>query len=69
MAADQIKDLPRRIFNDRLDAVVAAFLLVLVAVIVVESALQWISVISGRKQAEIKEAPFVPTRYATEEPA
>ena len=73
LAADQIagqmKDLPRRIFNDRLDAVVAGFLLVLVAVVVVESALQWISVISGRKQAEIKEAPFVSTRYATEEPA
>lgn len=69
LAADQIKDLPRRIFNDRLDAVVAGFLLVLVAVIVVESALQWISVISGRKQAETREAPFVPTRYATEEPA
>src|SRR5947209_2965975 len=68
-AAEQIKDLPRRIFNDRLDAMVAGFLLVLVAVVVVESALQWISVISGRKQAEIKEAPFVSTRYATEEPA
>src|SRR5947209_1500229 len=67
--AVQMKDLPRRIFNDRLDAVVAGFLLVLVAVVVVESALQWISVISGRKQAEIKEAPFVSTRYATEEPA
>src|SRR5947209_2212893 len=66
---DQIKDLPRRIFNDRLDAVVAGFLLVLVTVIVVESALQWISVISGRKQAAIKEAPFVTTRYAAEEPA
>lgn len=69
VAADQIKDLPRRIFNDRLDAVVAGFLLVLVAVVVVESALQWLSVISGRKQAETREAPFVPTRYATEEPA
>ena len=67
--ANQMKDLPRRIFNDRLDAVVAGFLLVLVAVIVVESALQWMSVISGRRQAETKEAPFVPTRYATEEPA
>jgi carbon starvation protein len=60
-------DLPRKIFNDRLDAVVAGFLMLLVAVVVVESAIQWISVISGRKQAVIKEAPFVPTRYATEE--
>src|SRR5437763_2626124 len=69
VAADQIRDLPRKVFNDRLDAAVAGFLMVLVAVVVIESALQWISVISGRKQAVIKEAPFVPTRYATEEPA
>jgi carbon starvation protein len=62
-------DLARKVFNDRLDAVVAGFLVVLVAVIVVESALQWISVLSGKKAAATLEAPFVPTRYATEEAA
>jgi carbon starvation protein len=60
-------DLPRKIFNDRLDAAVAGFLVILVAVVVVESALQWIRVLSGRKQAITTEAPFVPTRYTTEE--
>ena len=62
-------DLARKVFNDRLDAVVAGFLVLLVAAIVIESAVQWIRVISGRKEAATQEAPFVPTRYATEEPA
>jgi len=60
--------LARKVFNDRLDAVFAGFLILLVAIVVVESALQWVSVLSGRKQAATNEAPFVPTRYA-EEPA
>ena len=56
----------RRIFNDRLSAVFCAALLVLVGVIVIESAVQWISVISGRKRAATQETPFVPTAYAEE---
>jgi carbon starvation protein len=62
-------DLARKVLNDRLDAAVAGFLLIMVAAIVIESAMQWISVISGRKAAETREAPFVATRYAAEEPA
>ncbi|HMC32210.1 MAG TPA: carbon starvation CstA family protein [Candidatus Angelobacter sp.] len=58
--------LERRIFNDRLDAAVCALLIVLVSVIVIESAAQWISVISGRKQAATQESPFVATAYAEE---
>jgi carbon starvation protein len=54
----------RLIFNDRLDAVVTAGLVLLVALVVVESALVWGRVLSGRKQFEINEAPFVPTRFA-----
>ena len=41
-------------------------LIVLVSVIVLQSAVQWISVISGRKQAATQEAPFVATAYAEE---
>jgi carbon starvation protein len=59
-------DLARRIFNDRLDTVVCALLLVLVSVIVIESARQWISVISGRRSAVTQETPFVATGYAEE---
>ncbi|HJT54130.1 MAG TPA: carbon starvation CstA family protein, partial [Candidatus Angelobacter sp.] len=41
-------DLARRILNDRLDAALCGLLMALVSVIVIESALVWISVISGR---------------------
>jgi carbon starvation protein len=58
--------LARRIFNDRLDTLVCGLLIVLISVIVVESARQWISVISGRRQPVTQEAPFVSTRYAEE---
>ncbi|HEY2116250.1 MAG TPA: carbon starvation CstA family protein [Candidatus Angelobacter sp.] len=61
-----IAGLQRRIFNDQLDAAVCGLLVLLVSVIVIESALQWISVISGRRQAATQESPFVPTAYAEE---
>ena len=57
----------RLMFNDRLDAAVTAVLAVLVILIVLESALEWLRVLSGRKLARVHEAPFVPTRFATEE--
>jgi len=60
-------DLARRIFNDRLDAAVTGMLLVLVAMILFESTMEWTRVLSGRKPARVKEAPFVTTRFAAEE--
>jgi carbon starvation protein len=59
-------ELQRRIFNDRLDAAVAGLLVLLVTMIVVEAAVQWISVIAGRRQAVCNESPFVATQYAEE---
>jgi carbon starvation protein len=59
-------DLPQLIFNDRLDAAVAGLLVICVAMILLESALEWIRVLSGRKPAEVREAPFVLTRLARE---
>lgn len=61
-----LSDLSRRLFNDRLDAAVCALLVLLVSVIVLESAMQWISVISGRHQPVSRETPFVATAYAEE---
>ena len=57
----------RLIFNDRLDAAVAGALVVLVAVVAIESALEWARVLSGNKPAEVKETPFVMTQLALEE--
>ncbi|HEY7099571.1 MAG TPA: carbon starvation CstA family protein [Terriglobales bacterium] len=62
-------DLARRIFNDRLDAAVAGLLVVLVALILAESLREWVRVLSGRKEARVKEAPFVATRFTAEEQA
>ena len=57
----------RLIFNDRLDAVVTGALIVMVALILIESAVEWVRVLSGRKQARVKESPFVATRFAEEQ--
>ena len=67
VAGPQTAATARLIFNDRLDAVVTGVLIVLIAMIVVESALEWIAVLTGRKEARVRESAFVATRFATEE--
>jgi carbon starvation protein len=59
----------RLIFNNRLDAAVTAVLVVMVSLVVIESARVWIGVLSGRREARVREAPFVMTRLASEEQA
>src|SRR6202049_2166003 len=51
----------RLIFNNRLDAAVTAILVVMVALVLIESVRQWMGVLSGREEARVKEAPFVRT--------
>src|SRR5207237_2664238 len=60
-SAERAHEIPRLIFNARLDAAINAVLVLLVAMILVESALEWARVISGRKTGEVKKAHFVPT--------
>jgi carbon starvation protein len=48
------------IFNDRLDAAVAAFFLVSVVVVLVASIHEWMHVLGGRKPAVSTEVPFTP---------
>jgi carbon starvation protein len=59
----------RLIFNDRLDAAVTAVLIVMIAMILIESAAEWVRILAGRKQPVVRESPFVATRFATEERA
>lgn len=56
----------RLIFNNRLDAAVTAVLVAMVALVLIESARQWIGVLNGREEVCVKEAPFVMTRLAEE---
>ena len=54
----------RLIFNDRVDAAVAAFFMIAVIVILLDSAREWIAVTSGRKAAVTSEDPYVMTQLA-----
>jgi len=56
----------RVIFNNRLDAAVTGVLVVMVTLVLVESARQWIGILGGEREAQMKEAPFVRTRLAEE---
>jgi carbon starvation protein len=56
----------RVIFNNRLDAAVTAVLVVMVAMVLIESVRQWVAVLQGREDARVKESPFVMTRLAEE---
>jgi carbon starvation protein len=58
---------PRLIFNNRLDAIVTGALIVMVTLILLESARQWLAMLSGKKEARMKESPFVPTRLVEEQ--
>jgi carbon starvation protein len=57
----------RLIFNNRLDAAVTGLLVVMVSLVVIESARVWIGVLTGKREAKVREAPFVSTRLAMEE--
>ena len=56
----------RVIFNNRLDAAVTGVLVVMVTLVLVESARQWIGILSGAREARVKESPFVRTRFVEE---
>jgi len=38
--------------------------MVMVALVLLVSAVEWVRVLSGRKTATVKEAPFVASRFA-----
>jgi len=56
----------RLIFNNRLDAAVTGILVLMVTLVLVESLRQWWGILSGVKEARVKESPFVRTRLAEE---
>jgi carbon starvation protein len=60
-------ELAKLAFNDRLDAIVTGVLVCMVALIVLEAALEWVRVLSGRKAARDSEAPFVLSRFSEAE--
>ena len=57
-------DAARLIFNDRLDAALSLFFMLIVAVVIVASAREWYLVAAKRKAPRVHEAPFVETALA-----
>ena len=51
-------------FNDRLDAYVALLFMSVVTLVVLASTREWYLVLSGRKRAAVREAPFVTSAFA-----
>jgi len=54
----------RLIFNNQLDAAVTAGLVVMVALVLIESIRQWLGVLRGQREIVMRETPFVRTRLA-----
>jgi len=67
VAAAQAAETEALIFNARLDAVVCAAFLVLVATILIDSLRVWTGILRGTREAEVREAPFVLSRLRPEE--
>jgi carbon starvation protein len=59
-----VADARRMIFNDYLDAAVAAFFMISVVVILADSIREWTAVLRGRKQVVSSEVPFTPLAAA-----
>ncbi len=62
--ADKIAATQRLIFNNRLDAAVTALFAILVLVILVDSAREWLQILSRRKAPTLREAEFVSSAIA-----
>ena len=54
----------RMIFNDRVDAALAAIFMTVVVALLLVSVREWVAVARGRKPAAVKEAAYVETAYA-----
>jgi carbon starvation protein len=55
------------IFNARLDAIICGVLMLLVAVILLDSVRVWLGILRGTRSADIREAPFVLSQLRPEE--
>jgi len=58
-----IADTNHLIFNNYLDAVITAIFVALAAVIVIDAAWVWISILRGKQVEPCKESPFVQTQF------
>jgi carbon starvation protein len=64
-APAEIKTWSAQLFNNRVDAVVTATFLVLVAIVVIANARVWWQLLTGRRVAVLHEEPYVPAGAET----
>lgn len=64
LAASTDASAARLAFNDRLDAYVALLFMSVVALVLAAAAREWFLVLTGRKRAEVREAPIVVSELA-----
>jgi carbon starvation protein len=64
IAAAQIAETHRLIFNQRLDAAVTAVLALMILVLIVEALVQWYAILSRRREPVLHESPYVATQWA-----
>ena len=62
--AAQVAEWHRLVLSNRVDAVVTATFLVLVALVVLASARVWLQLLTGRRAADLHEEPYVSARAA-----
>ncbi|HET6232625.1 MAG TPA: carbon starvation CstA family protein [Longimicrobiaceae bacterium] len=59
--AKTVGDAQRMIFNDRLDAAVAAVFMAVTLLVIAASVREWLLVLSRRKPAAVQETPYIPS--------
>jgi carbon starvation protein len=64
--AEKIAETQRLIFNQRLDAAVTGVLAAMILVLIVEALAQWYSILTRRKEAVLRESPYIATRWAAD---
>jgi carbon starvation protein len=62
--AAQIADWRHQVFNNQVDAVVTGAFLVLVALVVLASVRVWVELLTGRRQPDLREEPYVALKLA-----
>jgi len=67
IAAGQAAETRELIINARLDAAVCGVFLIMVSLVLIDSARVWIGILNGTRSARLHETPFVPTRLNAEE--
>ena len=67
IASGKIGEAQSTIFNDRLDAAVCGMFLIMVTLILLDSARVWFRILRGSREVKVDETPFVLSQLQTEE--